>query len=109
MLDRVPQLDGLSLTRLELLISLLQLSLKVVVVALSSDQLILSVLQPGAGIIEEVQLHIAAAVGPHHLTILFLDVRFQAVVLLKKLTVTLLDVLDEVVLRRHLVVILLQA
>jgi hypothetical protein len=33
--------------------------------------------------------------------------RFQAVVLLKKLAVTLLDVLDEAVLGRHLVVILL--
>jgi hypothetical protein len=35
--------------------------------------------------------------------------RFQAVVLLKKLTVTLLDVLDEAVLGRYLVVVLLHA
>jgi hypothetical protein len=42
------------MTRLELLISLIQLSLEVVDIALSSDQLILGVLQPGAGVIEEV-------------------------------------------------------
>jgi hypothetical protein len=76
-------------------------------VALSSNQLILCVLQSGAGIVEEVLLHIAAAVGPHQLVVPLLDARFQAVVLLKKLTVTLLDVLDETVIDRHLVVILL--
>jgi hypothetical protein len=43
MLDRVLQLDGLSLTHLELLVSLVQLGLEVVNVALSSDQLILGV------------------------------------------------------------------
>jgi hypothetical protein len=43
MLDHVLQLLGLSLTRLELLVSLVQLSLKVVDVALSSDQLIMGV------------------------------------------------------------------
>jgi hypothetical protein len=50
-----------------------------------------------------------AMVGPHQLIIQILDACFQVVVLLKKLTVTLLDVLDEAVLSRHLVVILLQA
>jgi hypothetical protein len=50
-----------------------------------------------------------AAVGPHQLIIQLLDARFQVVVLLKKLAVTLLNVLDEAVLDRHLVVILLQA
>jgi hypothetical protein len=109
MLDHVQQLSGLSLTRLELLVSLMQLGLEVVDVALSSDQLIMGILQLGAGVIEEVQLHIAATVGPHQLIVQLLDARFQAVVLLKKLTVTLLDVLDEAVLGRHLVVILLQA
>jgi hypothetical protein len=53
-LDYILQLGGLSLTRLELLISLIQLGLEVVDIALSSDQLILGVLQPGAGVIEEV-------------------------------------------------------
>jgi hypothetical protein len=109
MLDRVLQLGSLSLTCIELLISLMQLGLKVVDVALSSDQLILGVLQSGAGVIEEVRLHVAATVGPHQLIIQLIDARFQAVVLLKKLAVTLLDVLDEWVLGKHLVVILLQA
>jgi hypothetical protein len=44
MLDRILQLSGLSLTHLELLILLMQLGLKVVDVALSSNQLILGVL-----------------------------------------------------------------
>jgi hypothetical protein len=86
-----------------------QLGLEEVDVALSSAQLILGVLQPGVGVVEEVRLHVMAAVGPHQLIIQLLGARFQAVVLLKKLVVTLLDVLDEVVLGRHLVVILLQA
>jgi hypothetical protein len=107
MLDCVLQLGGLSLTHLKLLVSLLQLGLEVVDVALSSDQLVLGVLQPGAGVIEEVRLHVAAAVGPHQLVVQFLDACFQAVVLLKKLVVTLLDVLDEAVLGRHLVIVLL--
>jgi hypothetical protein len=54
MLDHVLQLSGLDLTHLKLLISLVQLGLEVVDVALSSDQFILGVLQPGAGIVEEV-------------------------------------------------------
>jgi hypothetical protein len=53
-LNHVQQLGGLSLTHIELLVSLVQLGLEVVDVALSSDQLILGVLQPGAGVIEEV-------------------------------------------------------
>jgi hypothetical protein len=55
-LDYVLQLSGLSLTHLELLVSLVQLSLEVVVVALSCDQLVLGILQPGAGVIEDVRL-----------------------------------------------------
>jgi hypothetical protein len=43
MLDHVLQLLGLSLTRLELLVSLVQLGLEVVDVALSSDQLVMGV------------------------------------------------------------------
>jgi hypothetical protein len=64
-LNPILQLDGLSLTHLKLLISLMQLGLEVVDVALDSDQLILDILQPGAGVIEEVRLHIVAVVGPH--------------------------------------------
>jgi hypothetical protein len=109
MLDRVLQLGGMGLTHLKLLISLVQLGLEVVDVVLSSDQLILGVLQLGAGVIKEVRLHVAAAVGPHQLIVQLLDACFQAVVLLKKLSITLLDVLDEAVLGRHLVVVLLQA
>jgi hypothetical protein len=108
MLDRVVQLDGLSLSRLELLVSLVQLGLEVVDVALSSDQLVLGVLQPGVGVVEEVRLHVAVPIGPHQLIIQFLDAHFQAVVLLEKVAVTLLDILDEAILGRHLVVILLQ-
>jgi hypothetical protein len=78
-------------------------------VALSSDQLVLGVLQPGAGSIEEVQLYVMAAVGPHQLVVQLLDAHFQTVVLLKKLAVTLQDVLDEKILGRHLMVVLLQA
>jgi hypothetical protein len=85
MLDSVLQHSSLSLTHLELLISLEQLSLEVVDVALSSDQLILGVLQLGEGIVEEVQLHVAAVVGPHQLIVQLLDPCIQAVVLLKKL------------------------
>jgi hypothetical protein len=41
-------------THLELLVSLVQLGLELLDVALSSDQLVLAVLQPCAGVIEEV-------------------------------------------------------
>jgi hypothetical protein len=108
MLDRVLQLGGLSLTNLELLVSFVRLDLEVVDVALCSDQLILGILQLGAGVVEEVRLHVAAVVGPHQLIVQLDDARFQVVVLLKKIAVTLLDVLDEAILGRHLVVLLLQ-
>jgi hypothetical protein len=45
-LDCILQLGSLSLTRLALLISLVQLDFEVVDVALGSDQLIMGVLQP---------------------------------------------------------------
>jgi hypothetical protein len=109
MLDRVLQLGGLSLTHLELLVTLMQLGLEVVDVALGGNQLILGILQPGVGIIEEVRLHVAAAVCPHQLIVWLLDTYLQAVVLVEKLTIALLDVLDEAVLGRHMVVVLLQA
>jgi hypothetical protein len=105
--DHFLQLGSLSLTRLELLISLVQLGLEVLDVALSSDQLIMGVLQPCAGVVEEVRLHISTVIGPHQLVVQLLDARFQAVVLLKELVVSLLDILDEAVLGRHLVVVLL--
>jgi hypothetical protein len=44
MLDRVLQLGGLSLTHLELLVTLMQLGLEVVDVALGGNQLILGIL-----------------------------------------------------------------
>jgi hypothetical protein len=53
-LNRVLQPGGLSLTRLELLISLVQLGLELADVALGSNQLVLSVLQSGASVVEEV-------------------------------------------------------
>jgi hypothetical protein len=48
-----------------------------------------------------------AMVGPHQLIVQFFDTCLQAVVLVKKLSIALLDVLDEAVLGRHLVVVLL--
>jgi hypothetical protein len=103
------QLHGLSLTRLELLIPLVQLSLEVVNIALGGGQLIMSVLQPGAGIVKEVSLEVTAAVRPHQLIDQLLHTRLKAVVLLKELLVALLNVLDGAVLGLHLVGILLQA
>jgi hypothetical protein len=108
-LNLILQLCSLSLTRFELLVSLVQLGLEVVDIGLGSDQLVLSILQLSASVIQEVWLDIAATVGPYQLIVQFLDTCLQAVVLLKKLSVALLDVLDEAVLGRHLVVILLQA
>jgi hypothetical protein len=63
------QLYSVSLTYLELLVSLLQLGLEVVDVALGGGQLVLSVLQSGAGIIKEVNLEVTAAISPHQLVI----------------------------------------
>jgi hypothetical protein len=103
------QLYGLSLTRLELLIPLVQPSLEVVNIALGGGQLIMSVLQPGAGIVKEVTLEVTAAVRPHQLIDQLLHTRLKAVVLLKELLVALLNVLDGAVLGLHLVGILLQA
>jgi hypothetical protein len=68
----------------------------VVDIGLGSGQLILSVLQPGAGIIEEVGLEVTAAISHHQLVIQLLDTRLNAGVLLKKLRVTLLNILDGV-------------
>jgi hypothetical protein len=97
----------LSLTRFELLVPLVQLSLKVVNVALGGDQLILSVLQLGAGVVKEVDLEVTAATSPHQLIIQLLDMHLKTSVLLKKLSVTLLNVLDDAVFGLHLVSVLL--
>jgi hypothetical protein len=108
-LDRILQLCGLSLTHLELLISLVQLDLEVVDVVLGSGQLILSVLQPSVGIIKEVGLEVTTAISPHQLVVQLLDTRYNVGILLNKLLVTLLNVLDGVVLGLHLVGVVLQA
>jgi hypothetical protein len=81
----------------------------VVDVILHDDQLILSVLQSCTSIVEEVGLEITAVISSHQLAVQLLDTCIKAVVLLKEISVALLDVLDEAVLGRHLVVILLQA
>jgi hypothetical protein len=85
-----------------------QLSLEVVDVALGSNQLILSVLQSGTGVIEVVSLEVAAVISPHQLITQLPDARLQAGVLLQKLLVALLDVLDDTVLGLHLISALLQ-
>jgi hypothetical protein len=85
-----------------------QLGLEVVDVALGSNQLILSVLQLGAGVIEVVSLEVTTAISPHQLIIQLPDARLQAGVLLQKLSVALLDVLDDAVFGLHLTGALLQ-
>jgi hypothetical protein len=103
------QVYGLSLTHLQLLVSLVQLGLKVVDIALSGGQLVLSVLQLGAGVVEVISLEVMAAISPHQLIIQLPDTRLMAGILLKKLSVALLSVLDGVVLCLHLTSALLQA
>jgi hypothetical protein len=85
-----------------------QLGLEVVDVALGSNQLILSVLQLGTSVIEVVNLEVAAAIRPHQLITQLPYARLYAGVLLQKLSVTLLDVLDDAVLGLHLISVLLQ-
>jgi hypothetical protein len=86
----------------------MQLSLEVVYVALGSNQLILSVLQSDAGVVEVISLEVAAAISPHQLIVQLPNARLQAGVLLQKLSVALLDVLDNAVLGLHLIGALLQ-
>jgi hypothetical protein len=85
-----------------------QLSLEVLDIALGSDQLILSVLQSGAGVIEVIVLEVTTTISPHQLIVQLPDARLKAGVLLKELSVALLDVLDDVVLGLHLTGALLQ-
>jgi hypothetical protein len=61
----VLQVYGLSLTRFEQLVSLVQLDLEVVDVALGGGQLVLSVLQLGAGVIDVIGLEVTTAISPH--------------------------------------------
>jgi hypothetical protein len=55
-----------------------QLGLEVVDVALGSNQLILSVLQLGAGVIEIVSLEVIAAISHHQLITQLPNARFLA-------------------------------
>jgi hypothetical protein len=81
------QFCSLGLTRLELLVSLMQLGLEVVDVALGGDQFVLSVLQLGAGVIKEVGLEVTTAISRHQLVIQLLDTYLKVGVLLEKLSV----------------------
>jgi hypothetical protein len=81
----------------------------VVDVALGSDQLVLSVMQSGAGVIKVVSLEVTAAISPHQLIVQLLDSRLKAGILMKKLSVALLNVLDCTVLGLHQASVLLQA
>jgi hypothetical protein len=101
------QVCDLSLTHLQLLVSLVQLGLKVVDVALGGGQLILSMLQSGVGVIDVVGLEVTTVISPHPLIVQLLDACLEAGVLLKKLSVALLNVLDGAVLGLHLVGVLL--
>jgi hypothetical protein len=98
MLHLVLQVGNLRLTRLQLLVSLVQLGLGVVDVALCGCQVILSMLQPGAGVIQAVGLEVAAAISPHQLIIQLPDARLQAGILLNELSVALPKSLDGVIL-----------
>jgi hypothetical protein len=86
----------------------MQLSLEVVDVALGSNQLILSVLQSDASVVEVVSLEVVATISHHQLIIQLPDVCLQVGILLQKLLVALLYVLDDVVLSLHLTGALLQ-
>jgi hypothetical protein len=85
----------------------MQLGLEVVGAALGSNQLVLSVLQSGMGVIEVISLEVASVISPHQLITQLPDARLQAGVLLQKLSVALLDVIDDVVLGLHLISTLL--
>jgi hypothetical protein len=79
----------------------------VVDVALGGGQLVLSMLQSGAGVIEVIGLEVMAVISPHQLIVQLLDACLKADVLLKKLSVALLNVLDGAILGLHLVGVLL--
>jgi hypothetical protein len=66
-------------------------------------------LRSGAGVVEVIILQVTATISPHQLIIQLLDARLKAGILLKKLSVALLNVLDDAVLGLHLAGALLQA
>jgi hypothetical protein len=104
-LDHDLQLRGLSLTRLELLVPLVQLVLEVVDIVLGDGQLILGMLEPCTGIVKEVGLDVTTVVHPHQLIVQLLDTCLK--VLMEELSVALLDVFDVAVFGSHLEVVLL--
>jgi hypothetical protein len=104
----VLQVCGMSLTHLQLLVSLVQLGLEVVDIALGGDQLILSMLQSGAGVVEVIGLKITVVISPHQLIVQLLDARLKVGILLKELSVALLNVFNGTVLGLHLADVLLQ-
>jgi hypothetical protein len=78
----------------------------VVDIALGDGQLILSVLQLGVGVINVINLEVTTMISHHQLVIQFLDACLKAGVLLKELSVALLNVLDDAVLGLHLASVL---
>jgi hypothetical protein len=81
----------------------------VVDVALGGGQLVLSVLQSGVGVIKVVSLEVTAVIRTHQLIVQLLNVCLKAGVLLKELSVALLNILDDMVLGFHLADVLLQS
>jgi hypothetical protein len=79
-----------------------QLGLEVVDVPLGGSQLVLSMQQSSAGLVEVIVLELMAAISPHQLIVQLLDACLKVGVLLKELSVALLNVLDGVVLGLHL-------
>jgi hypothetical protein len=60
-----------------------QLGLEVVDIALGSCQLILSVLQSGAGVVEVIGLEVTAVISTHQLIVQLSDARLEVGILLK--------------------------
>jgi hypothetical protein len=81
--DHVLELCDLSLTHLELLVPLHELNLEVVDVVLCKGQLVLGVLELGAGTVEGVDLKIVAMVCPNQLIVQLLVAHLEDVVLLE--------------------------
>jgi hypothetical protein len=79
-----------------------QLGLEVVDVPLGGSQLVLSMQQSSAGLVEVIVLELMATISPHQLIVQLLDACLKVGVLLKELSVALLNVLDGMVLGLHL-------
>jgi hypothetical protein len=67
------------------------------------------VLQSGAGVVEVVGLEVRTAISPHQLIIQFLYAHLKAGILLKKLSIALLNAFYGAVLGLHLAGVFLQA